>query len=305
MKKDYHHLYILFYFIQLFHPNIIHCYGCLKDDDFYYIVQEYARGGDLCERVNLTNGLTVQEIRIVIKTLLFTLHYCHYNNVIHRDVKPENILLSKPNDLTSIKLSDFGLASISLGLDTSGICGTPEYIAPEILQNTRYNKKVDIWSVGCLAYYLVANETPFADKKKKGMAKLLSNICKGVYKFDHKNFNDCPSSLKDFIRFLLVLEPSKRPNAEKALRHSFLNEEETIDDEEEGEEHKDEEHKEHSNKVEKKPPNYPTDIIEQNWYNIRKYQTIHRWRIVYFILYIQLKYSILFYIRLLKKPKPL
>ena len=94
------------------HPNIISLKEFLQDDQNFYIIEEYAEGGELFDAIINRESYNEQQVQQLVQTLLFTLLYCHENNIVHRDLKPENILLKKPNDFEHIKITDFGFATL-------------------------------------------------------------------------------------------------------------------------------------------------------------------------------------------------
>lgn len=203
------------------HPNILKCYGFFDENEFYYLVMEYMAGGELFDRIVQKTFYSEKEARDVVYILLSTIHYCHTRNIVHRDLKPENLLLSNQEDDAFIKLADFGFAISSQGgfstLKTQ--CGTPGYVAPEILSTQPYGKAVDMWSIGVITYILLGGYPPFYDDNQK---VLFEKIKKGEYSFHPEYWDAVSVEAKDLISRLLKVNPLERYTSEEALNHSWV-----------------------------------------------------------------------------------
>lgn len=203
------------------HPNILKCYGFFDENEFYYLVMEYMAGGELFDRIVQKTFYSEKEARDVVYILLSTIHYCHIRNIVHRDLKPENLLLSNQEDDAFIKLADFGFAISSQGgfstLKTQ--CGTPGYVAPEILSTQPYGKAVDMWSIGVITYILLGGYPPFYDDNQK---VLFEKIKKGEYSFHPEYWDAVSVEAKDLISRLLKVNPLERYTSEEALNHSWV-----------------------------------------------------------------------------------
>lgn len=140
----------------------------------------------------------------------------------HRDLKPENLLLVSKNDDADLKLCDFGFAA-RVPADGGNVlteqCGTPGYIAPEILQGIPYGKQVDMWSFGVIVYILMGGYPPFQNDNK---LKLMQSILRAEYEFHPDCWEEVSEDAKDFIRSLLTLDPRQRLTADQALAHKWL-----------------------------------------------------------------------------------
>lgn len=156
--------------------------------------------------------------------MLEAVKYLHDQGIVHRDLKPENILLKSKTDDT-IKLSDFGL---SRGMDSQSylktMCGTPQYVAPEVLSNAGpgkegYNLACDLWSLGVIAYILLCGYPPFHEEKE---ISLYDQILTADFEFPRDPWVNISEEAKDFVEKLLVVDPSKRLTAEQALKHPFI-----------------------------------------------------------------------------------
>lgn len=152
---------VIYGLIQLEHPNIIEVYEVFDNPDYFYIVMEYMEGGELCSNDNVYRYGSESQIAEIVKILTDALDYCHSQNIVHRDIKvhvslwqPENILWSTKDGEAILKIADFGFAKISNDSLMTTACGTPMFIAPEILNGEPYTKAVDYWSLGVILYIL-------------------------------------------------------------------------------------------------------------------------------------------------------
>ena len=209
---------------NLEHPNIVKYYNYLKEDNHIYIIMEYLEGCTLKEYIKENaENITEDIARGIIKQLLNALSYLHYScDVCHRDIKPENIMFTEKNDISHIKLLDFGLSSDSFESKLKmQNCGTLTYMAPEQISSLTYSKAVDIWSVGIILYMLLnKGKNPFY-KKGDSTNVLINNINKNEIEFDLEN---CPISAigRHLIYKLLDKNPSYRYSARLALNHPWI-----------------------------------------------------------------------------------
>ena len=144
---------------ELRHHNVIRLYDFIEEPDTYYLVLEHMSGGELFDRIVAKAYYNEKEARDTCKILLEAVSYCHVNNIAHRDLKPENLLLLRPDNDSEIKIADFGFAKRChkpKSLTTQ--CGTPGYVAPEILEGVPYDTKADIWSIGVILYILLGGK---------------------------------------------------------------------------------------------------------------------------------------------------
>ena len=205
---------------QLNHENIVKYYGYEETNSKLYIIMEYIKYGTLNEFMNKNIGkIKEEDASIIISKLLSATEYLHNKLICHRDIKPENIMFSKENDLSSIKLIDFGLSEQNLYNPLfEGYAGTLLYMSPEQIENKSYSQTVDIWSIGIILFMLLNNNKhPFyikGDDKKSYIEK----IKKRKFKFE------CNISFmaKNLIMKLLEINPSWRYSSEKAIRHPWI-----------------------------------------------------------------------------------
>jgi calcium-dependent protein kinase len=206
------------------HPDIVRIIESFNTKDSYVLVTEYCEGGELYDQVK--NQLSETQIAVIFKQLLSGLAYLHSNNIVHRDLKLENILIqeiekSKTNgeELFNIKIIDFGTARIfSNKKKPQSIVGSSYYIAPEVLRQN-YNKECDLWRVGVILYMFIVGHAPFDGCDDE---EITGNIQRGVYKKDERRWKKASKEVKDLIQKLLIYNPKKRLTALEALKHPWF-----------------------------------------------------------------------------------
>jgi serine/threonine protein kinase len=140
-------------------------------------------GGELFDEIVGRGSIPEKETAAIVEKILLAINYLHENGIVHRDLKPENLLLSEKSGNAQIKISDFGLSKIFNDAEVmKTACGTPGYVAPEVLRRQGYSKEVDLWSLGVITYILLCGYPPFFDQKN---AELFKKIMAGRYQFDH------------------------------------------------------------------------------------------------------------------------
>jgi serine/threonine-protein kinase ULK2 len=156
------------------HPNVVRLYENLTSGRNIYLILEYCPGGDLTKFIRKTHHLSDMVARVFFVQLVDGLSFLHSRNVIHRDIKPQNILLTESSAAATIKIADFGFAKhLTEAAMAQTPCGTPLYMAPEIFQMKDYNEKADLWSLGCVYYEMLVGTTPFRGSSPK---ELYTNI---------------------------------------------------------------------------------------------------------------------------------
>ncbi|CAN4098433.1 unnamed protein product [Withania somnifera] len=186
------------------HPNIVELKEVMATKQKIFVVMEYVKGGELFAKV--ANGKLKEDVaRKYFQQLISAVDFCHSRGVFHRDLKPENLLLDENENL---KVSDFGLSALSEQLRSDGLlhtqCGTPAYVAPEVLRKKGYDgAKSDIWSCGVILYVLLAGFLPF---KHENLMKMYRKVFKGEYEFPPWFSPEA----KKLISKLLVADPEKR-----------------------------------------------------------------------------------------------
>ena len=167
---------------------------------------EYVTGTQLFEKITQQNNQTFNEQTAAnyMKSLFQAINHCHAQNIVHRDIKPDNIMITQ-ND--TVRLIDFGLSKASkTNKNLTTVAGTPYYMAPEVLDGS-YSKKADIWSLGVLLYTLVSGYLPF---QGNSAAEVFRKIKEADFHFEHEEFESVSDSCKDLIKKLLILNQSKR-----------------------------------------------------------------------------------------------
>lgn len=198
---------------HLRHPNILRLYGYFHDAERVYIVLEFADRGELYGVLKAKGPLSEQDTAKLIRQLADALVFCHERNVIHRDIKPENVLIDNKGNL---KLSDFGWSVMVEGsTKRDTVCGTLDYLPPEMLENRSHDHKVDNWAVGVLLYECLVGKPPF---------EMLSQV-DTVEKIKRCRFMVPPhvsDAAKDLIVKLIQLDPSKRMDLKDVKTHPWI-----------------------------------------------------------------------------------
>ncbi|RCV25185.1 hypothetical protein SETIT_5G145700v2 [Setaria italica] len=198
------------------HPHIVQLYEVMATKLRIYFVMEYVRGGELFARV-AEGRLREDDARRYFQQLVSSVAFCHARGVFHRDIKPENLLVDDAGDL---KVSDFGLSAVADQMRHDGLfhtfCGTPAYVAPEVLSRRGYDAaKADLWSCGVVLYVLMAGYLPFQDRNLVGM-----------YRKIHRGEFRCPKwfspALKRLLRRVLDTNPQRRATADEIMDNEWF-----------------------------------------------------------------------------------
>ncbi|KAK7149996.1 hypothetical protein R3I94_009344 [Phoxinus phoxinus] len=202
------------------HENIVALEDIYESSNHLYLIMQLVSGGELFDRIVEKGFYTEKDASTLIRQVLDAVNYLHSMAIVHRDLKPENLLYFNPQDGSKIMISDFGLSKMEgTGDVMSTACGTPGYVAPEVLAQKPYSKAVDCWSIGVIAYILLCGYPPFYDEND---SKLFEQILKADYEFDAPYWDDISDSAKDFISCLMEKDPSKRYTCDQALRHPWI-----------------------------------------------------------------------------------
>jgi calcium/calmodulin-dependent protein kinase I len=202
------------------HSHIINLYDVFDENAYYYLVTELMLGGELFDRIVTKTFYNEKEARDVCKILFQALDYCHSKKVAHRDLKPENLLLVSRTDDKNIKLADFGFAKkVSSSKCLLTQCGTPGYVAPEILHGVPYGTKADLWSLGVITYILLGGYPPFIEQNQR---ELFKKIKRGQYEFHVEYWGQISKEAKDLIAGMLTVDPDKRISASRALQDPWI-----------------------------------------------------------------------------------
>jgi serine/threonine protein kinase len=210
---------------HLDHPNIAKVIEAYERHRHIYLIMEYCSGDNLCER-----EFTEEQTSIVVRKILSAVAYMHDNNVVHRDIKLENIMFDKPGENGEVKIIDFGLATRYLSDEHKRMTdrvGTLYSMAPQVLQGV-YDDKCDLWSIGVVAYILLSGKQPFWgpprempwEQRKKIM---MDRIMRCDYmRMTAGKWTNISKEAKDFVAAMLQMDPKKRPSARNALEHSWM-----------------------------------------------------------------------------------
>lgn len=198
------------------HPHIVRPIETFEHRKRLFMVMELCDGGDLYSR----DPYSEDEAARITHDILSAVAYMHAHNVIHRDLKYENIMFANPSPTSEIKIIDFGLSKKYVPEDpnlSEGV-GTIYTMAPQVLKGD-YTSQADVWSVGVLAYMLLSSQMPFYGAKRRHVIERIMN-CK--YEFKGRRWNMVSKQAKSFVSDLLQFAPDDRPTAAVALRNNWL-----------------------------------------------------------------------------------
>jgi len=207
---------------SLSHPNLIPLLDYYDEESKMYLITPICTGGELFDELTKRKTYTEEDARQVMKKIADALQYIHSKGIVHRDLKPQNILLKSSALDSEIFIADFGFARSESKLRRRGTqCGTPSYIAPEIVQGKAYGCEVDCWSLGVILYILLCGSFPFHGENHH---EILSNVSKGDYHMSGKEWENVTENAKDLVKKLLCINPSRRLTARGVLSHPWINE---------------------------------------------------------------------------------
>ncbi|XP_040902280.1 MAP/microtubule affinity-regulating kinase 4 isoform X2 [Toxotes jaculatrix] len=200
---------------NLNHPNIVQLFEVLETEKTLYLIMEYASGGEVFDYLVAHGRMKEKEARAKFRQIVSAVHYCHQKNIVHRDLKAENLLLDADSN---IKIADFGFSNeFTAGSKLDTFCGSPPYAAPELFQGKKYNgPEVDIWSLGVILYTMVSGSLPFDGQNLK---ELRERVLRGKYRVPFYMSTDCEGILRRF----LVLNPTKRCSLEQIMKDKWIN----------------------------------------------------------------------------------
>lgn len=210
----------IFILKQINHPNIIRLHDIIEVPGKIHLVLEYCRGGDLFMYIQRHGRVPEATAKQFMRHLAAGLKVLRENNIIHRDLKPQNLLLSTNDTSSILKIADFGFArSLQPRGLAETLCGSPLYMAPEIMQLQKYDAKADLWSVGAIVYQLVTGKTPFNGSNQM---QLLQNIIKATELCFPPDMKDLSSEFIDLCQKLLRRNPVERLTFDEFFNHPFL-----------------------------------------------------------------------------------
>ncbi|KAK4755502.1 hypothetical protein SAY87_009259 [Trapa incisa] len=202
------------------HPNIVQIIDAIDSEDSLCVVMELCRADTLYDRMVTQHVLSEAEAAAYMKQLLQALAHCHSLGVVHRDVKPENLLFGLNGRL---KLADFGSAVLSFlhggKAMLEWVVGTPYYVAPEVLMGRLYDERVDIWSAGVVMYIMLSGIPPFDGESAQ---EIFEAVVRSNLRFPPRAFRFVSSAAKDLMRKMVCRDVSRRLSAEQALCHPWI-----------------------------------------------------------------------------------
>jgi len=202
------------------HPNFANLIEAFETPTHLYMILELKRGGELFNRLVDRGAFSEEEAKPILQQIGRAIAYLHRKGVVHRDVKPENMLFNDSSEDSDICLADFGFATFLQ--ETTGRTtplGTIAYAAPEIVDCKTYNKGVDMWSLGVILYSMLAGFPPFWSQDNDTLIEL---IREGDIKFPHPFWDHITEEAKDLVSHLLDKNPIDRYNAEEFLGHQWF-----------------------------------------------------------------------------------
>ncbi|XP_067256970.1 serine/threonine-protein kinase 33 isoform X1 [Chanodichthys erythropterus] len=210
------------------HEHIIHLEEVFETPKRMYLVTELCEGGDLKDLLQKNKHFSEEETRHIIKSLSEAIVYLHKKDIVHRDLKLENILVKSchhgnDNDMVNIKVTDFGLSVQKGGVGSENMlqatCGTPMYMAPEVINGHEYSQQCDLWSIGVIMYMLLCGEPPFIYSSKERLSEM---IMKGELTFSGPVWHTISDAAKNVIRCLLKVDPAHRITANELLDNPWI-----------------------------------------------------------------------------------
>lgn len=198
---------------HLRHPNILRLYGYFYDEKRVYLILEYAPQGELYKILRQQTKLEEHLASKYIRQMALALQYLHRKHVIHRDIKPENILLGLNGEA---KIADFGWSVHAPGIRRMTLCGTLDYLPPEMIEGKEHDRLVDLWSLGVLCYEFLTGNPPF--EESSGYRATYRRIAKVDLHFP----TGMPEDAMDLISKLLQHDPERRLSLENVLRHPWI-----------------------------------------------------------------------------------
>lgn len=208
---------------KLNHENCVRLLEFFDEENYFYLVLELVRGGEVFDQIVAKNYYNEKEAAHAVRQVARALAYLEEQGIVHRDVKPENLIYESNDTDANIKLTDFGLAKDISKFNTdkplSDPCGTPGYVAPEILSGVKYGCKVDTWALGVILYIMLCGYPPFYSEDQQELFRAIKD---GKYAFDSPYWDEVSDAAKSVVRKLLVLDQDKRLSANQVLQEPWV-----------------------------------------------------------------------------------
>eukprot|EP01098_Paradermamoeba_levis_P003709 TRINITY_DN1659_c0_g1_i2.p1 TRINITY_DN1659_c0_g1~~TRINITY_DN1659_c0_g1_i2.p1 ORF type:complete len:354 (-),score=125.62 TRINITY_DN1659_c0_g1_i2:80-1141(-) len=196
---------------KLDHPNILKLYDVFESQDEFFLIMELVEGKELFDKIIEKGNYSERDASICIRQIVGAIEYLHSQGIAHRDLKPENLLSSGEGENERVKVADFGLSK-NFGEDRlKTSCGSPGYVAPEVLTcDSPYDKAVDMWSIGVILYILLCGYPPFFAEDDPSLFKKIMDV---DYNFDGEEWDEISETAKELIKKLLTKDPAVRLTA--------------------------------------------------------------------------------------------
>mmetsp|Transcript_14633 Transcript_14633/g.37275 ORF Transcript_14633/g.37275 Transcript_14633/m.37275 type:complete len:342 (-) Transcript_14633:188-1213(-) len=201
------------------HSNILKLYEVFEDQEHFYLVMELVTGKELFDKIVERGQYSEEDASNVIRQLVSAVEYLHANGIAHRDLKPENLLSADVDGKEIIKIADFGFSKNFGEEKLMTSCGSPGYVAPEVLTCESYDNSVDMWSVGVIMYILLCGSPPFYADNAPALFKKIMEV---QYDFDDPTWEEISKEAKDLISGLLVKDPKKRFSAQECRENPWV-----------------------------------------------------------------------------------
>ncbi|XP_052328261.1 serine/threonine-protein kinase DCLK3 [Oncorhynchus keta] len=206
---------------SLSHPRVVRLFTHHHTHTHSYLVMEMVAGGDLFEAIAVRGKFPEEEAGLMVCDVSEALRYIHSKTIVHRDLKPENLLVECSSDgVSRLKLGDFGLAMV-VTEPIFTVCGTPTYVAPEILSETGYGLPVDLWALGVILYVLLCGFPPFRSRVRD-QGELFQMIREAHLTFLSPYWDDISDGARGLVRALLQVDPTERLTAAQTLMHPWI-----------------------------------------------------------------------------------
>lgn len=197
---------------HLRHPNVLRLYGYFHDATRVYLILEYAPKGELFKELTKAKKFDDKQSARYVYQVCKALQYCHSKRVIHRDIKPENILIGFNGEL---KIADFGWSVHAPSSRRATMCGTMDYLPPEMIENSVYDEKVDLWALGVLTYEFLVGKPPFESSTPAATYQRIRQV-------DLRFPPHVSAEARDLISRLLVKEPKRRATLGEVMSHPWI-----------------------------------------------------------------------------------
>merc|ERR1711907_59629 len=212
--------------LRITDPNCVQLHAVYETETEVQMVLELLEGADLFDRIINKQKYPEAEAKALMKRVCLGVKTLHDQKIIHRDLKPENILLASPDDDITCKVADFGLSRMfpeggPKEQKTGTLCGTPGYVAPEVLKREQYSYAVDVWSLGVITYITLCGFPPFPlDMQAESVKKVKT----ADFSFPEPYWTGISEDAKDFIKKMVVVNPETRATMDQVLSHPLLKE---------------------------------------------------------------------------------